>query len=246
MLSNKVCLITGAGRGIGQAIATRFALDGATVYANELRSGSVEEWKETLSEEVRDRIIPIYFDITDPQQIKEAVLQIKSEQGKIDVLVNNAGIAHNERIGMISRSNVQQMFQVNVFAVIELIQIVSRLMMRAQSGSIINISSMVGVLGDKGQMAYSGSKGAVIAMTKSAAKELAPFNIRVNSVAPGLTNTAMFRETEEKFLEERIGNIGMKRLAEPEDIANACSFLASDRASYVTGQILGVDGSALI
>lgn len=246
MLNNKICLVTGAGRGIGQAIASRFAMDGAVVYANDYRAGSVEDWLGELPEDVRENVRPIYFDITKPDEIKQGVMKVKSEQGRIDVLVNNAGVAHNERIGMISRAHVEQMLQVNVMAVIELIQLVSRLMMRQQGGSIINISSMVGVMGDKGQMAYSGTKGAVIAMTKSAAKELAPYHIRVNSVAPGLTNTAMFRETEEKFLEERISHIGMKRLCEPEDIANACAFLASDRSSYITGQIIGVDGSALL
>ena len=246
MLNNKICLVTGAGRGIGQAIAQKFASHGAIVYATDNREGAIEEWTGSLEEDIRSRIKPIYFDLTNTNQIRQAILQIKNEQGVLNVVVNNAGVAYNERIGMISRDHVEQMFKINVFAVIEMIQLVSRLMMRQNSGSIINISSMVGVKGDKGQMAYSASKGAVIAMTKSAAKELAPYKIRVNSVAPGLTDTAMFRQTEEKFLEERLSNIGMKRLGQPEDIANACLFLASDLSDYMTGQIIGVDGCALL
>jgi 3-oxoacyl-[acyl-carrier protein] reductase len=245
-LQGKICLVTGAGRGIGRSIARRFAEEGAIVYANVRKEGVIESWSAELPESVRTRIIPIYFNLTDRDALKQAVLRIKKEQGRIDVLVNNAGIAYNERIGMIAYDRVAAMFEVNVFAVIELIQLVSRLMTRQCSGSIINISSMVGVHGDKGQSAYAASKGAMIALTKSAAKELAPSQIRVNSVAPGLTETEMYHETDEKFLAERLAHIGMKRLAQPDDIANACVFLASDQSVYITGQVLGVDGSAIL
>lgn len=246
LLHGKVCLVTGAGRGIGRAIACRLAEEGAIVYANARREGVIEAWAATLAGTERPAIIPIYFDVTDRVALKDAVMKIRREQGRIDVLVNNAGIAYNERIGMIAADKVAQMFDVNVFAVIELIQLVSRLMKRQGGGSIINISSMVGVSGDKGQTAYSASKGALIALTKSAAKELAPDQIRVNSVAPGLTNTDMFHETDARFMAERLSRIGMNRLARPEDIANACVFLASDWSAYITGQILGVDGSAIL
>ena len=160
--------------------------------------------------------------------------------------MNNAAIAYNEAIGMISQEHVRQMFETNVLAVIENIQLVSRLMIRQKAGSIINISSIVGVKGDAGQMAYSATKGAVIALTKSAAKELAPYQIRVNSIAPGLTKTDLMQETAASFLEKRISNIGMGRVAEPKDIANACLFFASNLSEYVTGQILGVDGASII
>ena len=246
LLENKVCLVTGAGRGIGRAIAVRFAQEGAVVYANIRLESAVEGWLAGLPEDVRKNVTPICFDVTDADAVKKAVMRIKSERGRIDVLVNNAAVAHNEKLGMISRPHVEEMFRVNVFALIELTQMVARLMMRLKGGSIINISSIVGVQGDKGQAAYSASKGAVIAFTKSAAKELAPYGIRVNSVAPGLTDTDMFRQTDEKFLEERLKNIGMQRVGTPEDVAGVCVFLASGLSDYVSGQIIGVDGCSVL
>lgn len=246
LLYEKICLVTGAGRGIGKAIALRFAEEGAVVYATDREEGSVEQWSANLTPAMHRNIHSIYFDMTDRSALKQAVLRVKKECGKIDVLVNNAGIAYNEKIGMIAYDRLSKMFEVNVFAVLEMLQLVARVMMRQKSGSIINISSIVGVEGDKGQTAYSATKGAVISMTKSAAKELAPNNIRVNSVAPGLTDTEMFKETDPKYLEERLVNIGMNRLAKPEDIANACVFLASDQAEYISGQVLGVNGCSVL
>ena len=140
-------------------------------------------------------------------------------------------------------------YRVNVFAVIEMIQTVSRLMARSGGGSIINMASVTGVIGSPGQVAYSSTKGAVITMTKSAAKELAPLHIRVNAVAPGIVKTERFEElyeTDSDKIDVRIQKIGLGRLGTPEDVANACAFLASDRADYISGQILGVDGCAVI
>lgn len=246
MLENKVCFVSGASRGIGHEIVKVFAENHAIVYANIRSSSAVEEWLESFSGEIRRNIIPAVFDIRDSKALKDNVMRMKRENGHIDVWVNNAAIAYNEAIGMISPAHVREMFEINVYPVIESIQIAARLMIRQNSGSIINISSIVGVEGDTGQMAYSATKGAIIAMTKSAAKELAPHQIRVNSVAPGLTQTGLMEETASKFLENRISNIGMGRVAQPLDIANTCLYLASDLSSYVTGQIIGVDGSSKI
>ena len=141
------------------------------------------------------------------------------------------------------------MFRVNVIAVIELIQLASRLMARTGGGSIVNIASVTAVLGSPGQVAYSATKGAVISLTKSAAKELAPLSIRVNAVAPGIVRTERFAELYESNgdkIDQRIQRIALGRLGTPQDVANACAFLASDRASYISGQILGVDGCASI
>jgi len=247
MLSNKVCLITGAGRGIGQAMAELFAENGAIVYANDVRPGTVEEWSEAFNSNCAGEVRPLYFDITSESEAKDAVMQIKRDCGHLDVLVNNAGVEFNELIGMINRDNMEKMFNVNVFGTINMLQICSRIMSRQENGgSIINIASMVGLRGNRGQLVYSATKGAVVALTKSAAKELAPKKIRVNAIAPGLTNTAMMQQADPEKLAGRIANICMGRLAEPSDIAGACMFMASDYSEYVSGQVLAVDGCTIM
>lgn len=242
LMENKVCIVTGAGRGIGQALATAFAGQGATVVANDLRAGCVDAWVAEAPQAIRDRVHPLYFDITDEIAVRTAALEIRKGYGGADVLVNNAGVEYNELIGMISQQNMERMFRVNVFGAIQMVQYVSRIM--KSGASIINIASIVGVRGNRGQLAYSATKGAIIAMTKSAAKELAAKGIRVNAVAPGLTNTEMMRKADASELQGRIAGIALGRIAEPEDIANACVFLASDMAGYISGQVLGVDGCA--
>ncbi|SHK76250.1 SDR family NAD(P)-dependent oxidoreductase [Desulforamulus aeronauticus] len=245
LLKGKVCLVTGAGRGIGRAIAQQFAKEGAIVYANEVRQGAVDEW---LTDDLfSNSIIPLYFNISDESEAKGAFKQIKDKRGRLDVLVNNAGIEYNELIGMISPKHMTKMFEVNVYGTIEMLQLASRVMARQpEGGSIINISSMVGVKGNKGQLVYSATKGAVIAITKSAAKELGSKNIRVNSIAPGLTKTEMMDAADQEKLKDRINNISMGRIAQPLDIANACVFLASDLSSYVSGQVIGVEGCTIM
>lgn len=238
MLENKVCIITGAAQGIGREIAHRFAEDGAKVYACDRQTFTAEAGIHT-----------VVFDVTDAAAVKQAMMQIFKTEGRIDVLVNNAGVVFNRKIGFITREETELMFRINVIAVLELIQLVSRLMARNGGGNIVNIASVTAVLGSPGQVAYSATKGAIIAMTKSAAKELASQGIRVNAVAPGIVKTERFAELYEangEKIDERINRIALHRLGTPEDIANACSFLASDRANYISGQILGVDGCASI
>ncbi len=246
LLDGKICIVTGASRGIGKATAEKFAEEGAFVIGTARNEGSIEEW---VAKEIKDTpgsIIASYFDITDTPELEKFVARVVKEYGHIDVLVNNAGIEINELVGMISMENMQAMFQTNVFATIEMMQCVSRAMAHSCCGSIINIASVVGVYGNAGQVAYSATKGAVIAATRSAAKELACKSIRVNAVAPGLTNTDMIMGTDPAMIENRIQNIKMGRLGEPSDVANACLFLASDLSSYISGQILGVDGCTVI
>ena len=249
LLQDKVCIITGAAQGIGKGIAEQFAADGAIVYACDMREGSMDEWAKECAERNNTRVIPQYFDVTDAAAVKSAFMVIFKQEGRIDALVNNAGVVFNRKIGMIMRPETELMFKVNVIAVIELVQLVSRLMARTGGGSIVNIASVTAVLGSPGQSAYSATKGAVISFTKSAAKELAPQGIRVNAVAPGIVKTERFAElyeSEGAKIDQRIGRIALGRLGAPEDIANACAFLASDRALYISGQILGVDGCASI
>ena len=245
ILENKICIVTGATRGIGKAIAELFANEGAEVIVNGTKRGSAEEW--IAQNENREHLYPYYFDITDSSAVRQNILDIKKKFGHIDILVNNAGVEFNELIGMISREKMEKMFNVNVYGTIEMIQTVSRIMGRNENGGcIINISSMVGLRGNAGQLVYSATKGAVIALTKSAAKELAPKNIRVNSIAPGLTQTEMMAQTDLDKLQGRINNICIGRIAKPTDIAGACLLLASDYAGYISGQIIPVDGCTIM
>ncbi len=245
LLQGKVSIVTGAGRGIGREIATLFAKEGSIVVVNDVMEGCADEW---ISESpYKDLLHPYYFDITDPAAVRQNVMAIRKEFGHIDVLVNNAGVEYNELIGMISRDNMEKMFRVNVYGMIEMIQTVSRVMQRNENGgSIINISSMVGLRGNAGQLVYSATKGAVIALTKSAAKELSPKGIRVNSIAPGLTDTKMMAQADLDKLQDRISNIKMGRIAQPTDIAGGCLLLASDYAGYISGQVLPVYGCTIM
>lgn len=209
----------------------------------------MDEWAKACSEDNNTRVFPLYFDVTDATAVKSAFMSVFKQEGRIDALINNAGVVFNKKIGMILRPETELMFRVNVIAVIEMIQLVSRLMARNHSGSIVNIASVTAVLGSPGQSAYSATKGAIMAFTKSAAKELAPLGIRVNAVAPGIVKTERFSELYEESgekIDTRIQKIALGRLGTPEDVANACAFLASERSSYISGQILGVDGCASI
>ncbi len=247
LLKDKVIIVTGAGRGIGQAMATVFAQNGAVVYATDVREGSVEAWNAGVNETAAGEVRPLYFNIASEQEAKAAVMQVKKACGHIDGLVNNAGVEFNELIGMISHDNMEKMFSVNVFGTINMLQIVSRVMARQENGgSIVNIASMTALRGNRGQLVYSATKGAVVSLTKSAAKELADKKIRVNAIAPGLTNTAMMQQADPEKLQSRIANICMGRLAEPEDIARACLFMLSDLSAYVSGQVLAVDGCTIM
>ena len=244
ILKDKICVVTGAAQGIGNAIARNMLAEGATVYGCDLREGSM-----AAMEEENPDFHALYFDVSDAAAAKAAMMGVKKEQGRIDVLVNNAGVVFNKKIGMIVREETELMFRINVIAVIELTQLVSRIMARTGGGSIVNIASVTAVLGSAGQSAYSATKGAIISFTKSAAKGLATRGVRVNAVAPGIVKTERFEELYEASgdkIDARIGRIALGRLGLPEDIARACSFLASDNASYISGQILGVDGCASI
>ena len=244
-----MCLVTGAGRGIGRAIAERFASDGAVVYINDLTLGDMESWAAECASRNDTKVVPICFDVTDSSALKAGLMSVYKAEGRIDCVVNNAAIISNRKLGMIAKSDMERMFSVNVLAVIDMIQTASRLMARSGGGCFVNIASITGVVGSPGQVAYSATKGAVISLTKSAAKELAPQHIRVNAVAPGIVRTERFDElylSDGNKIDSRIEKIALGRLGTPEDVADACSFMASDRASYISGQILGVDGCATI
>lgn len=244
LLNDKICIITGAGAGIGKATAMLFAKEGAVVYAADIKGLEwIEDEKDTLK---GCNIIPLQLDICDFSSVKNAVMSIKKAHGHIDILANIAGLISYELMPMINYDRFRAMLEVNVVALINLMSLVSRIMQRQQSGSIINMASMVGVKGSKGQLSYSATKGAVIAATKSAAKELAEYHIRVNAIAPGMVGSERFKAVLAEKFAQKINDVPFGRLAEPEEIANLCLFLASDASAYMTGQIIGVDGGAII
>lgn len=247
LLSGKICMITGCGKGLGKATLIAFAEAGAeAVYANDIVEGSIDETAMELQSRYETKVITMYHDVGNFESNKKAILKIKHDYGKLDVLVNNAGVMKDALIGSVTDDLVKWTYGINVFGSMDLLQLSTKLMLRQRQGSIINLSSIVGITGNPGQLVYSSTKGAIIAMTKTAAKELAPRGIRVNAIAPGMIDTDMMRSVGEKHLSMHLKNIPMGRLGKPEEIANAAVFLASDMASYISGQILAVDGCVLV
>ncbi|MCC6538350.1 MAG: SDR family oxidoreductase [Bryobacterales bacterium] len=240
LLENKVALITGASRGIGRAIAIAFAQHGAAL-ALSARSEAVEE----LAAELRAsgaRVLARRADINDDAQVKDLIKAIRAEYGRLDVLVNNAGVLQQSLLGMVALPATRQMFETNVLSLINLTQYAVRLMAASSSPAIVNMASIAGTQGINGAAAYSATKAAVGGFTIAAAKELAAKKIRVNAIAPGFIDTDMTRSMTPEAFERNVRGIRLGRIGQPEDIANAAVFLASDLSAYVTGQVLGVDG----
>lgn len=245
-LKSKIALITGGGKGLGLAIASKFLEEGCFVYIGLRDLSTLTESLQILSLKYPESLQIIQLDITRPEDGKLAFQQIKKEKGKIDILVNNAGIVSYELVPFINFEHFEKMFQTNVVGLMRLSQLASRLMTRQNSGSIVNISSIVSVKGAAGQASYAATKGAVNAFTMSLAKELAPSQVRVNAVAPGMIATERLIEVSEEKFRDKIKDVGLGRMASTEEIANICLFLASDESMYVTGQIISADGSLKI
>ncbi|MBV7316388.1 SDR family oxidoreductase [Shewanella sp. NIFS-20-20] len=246
MLAAKQVLITGATRGIGAAIATTFAAQGAHLYLNGRHLPQLEALAQELINDYGVEVECLAFDVSDATQVKQGFQALFKLTKRLDVLVNNAGILDDALLAMVSSSQVQQTFATNSFSVIYCSQYASRLMARHGGGSIINLASIIGRVGNAGQSVYGGSKAAVIGITQSLAKELAAQQIRVNAIAPGFIDTPMTANLPADKYQQRLDSIAMGRIGSAQDVANVALFLASDLSQYVTGQTLGVDGGMLI
>ena len=243
LLQNKTAIITGSNRGIGKAVLETFAENGADIFAC-VRKESDEFSNVTarLSEKTGVSITPVYFDLAESERVKSGIKSILSSKKQIDILVNNAGVASGSFFQMTSLKDLKQVFEINFFSQILFTQGISRYMTRFKTGSIINIASTAGLIGDAGMTSYGSSKAALMFATKTMATELGEMNIRVNAIAPSITKTDMFDQMEEKARSKLINASALKRPAEAVEVANVALFLASDLSSYVTGQVLRVDG----
>jgi len=246
MLDNKVCLITGSTGGIGWECAQLFAKNGATVLINGRNSEKLKNNLLSLKKISDKEHDSFNADISKLDNIKEIYKVIFSKYKRLDVLVNNAGILTDALIGMTTEKMVDELIATNQKAVLFNIQYAIKIMQRQKYGSIINITSIIGRRGNVGQVAYGSTKSAVIGITHSSAKELAPQNIRVNAIAPGLIDTNMISNLNKDKLNDLLSSILMDRIGKPEDVAKVALFFASDLSEYVTGQILGVDGGMII
>ena len=245
MLKNKKILITGATGGIGKAIAFLFAKNNAELFLTGRNKKKLDKLKSQILRLYKVKISIYVFDISNYDEIKNAFKNIFLKTKNIDVLINNAGILKDNYIGMISNRDINNLINTNLIGPINFTQLVSKIIVKKNS-SIINISSIVGKSGKSGQVLYSSSKSGLLGFTLSAAKELASKGIRVNAIAPGLIKTKMIKNIPHKIYSEILSSIKMNRIGKPIDVANVALFLSSDLSSYVTGQIIGVDGGMII
>ena len=244
LLEGKCAVLTGCNRGIGKTILKEFACNGANIWAcTRNYDKKFQDFILNLSKDNNVKIWPIYFDLLNEEQIREGVKTILGSKKPIDVLVNNAGIIFTSLFQMTPIHKMKEVFDVNFFSPMILTQTISRVMTRQRSGSIINISSSAAIEGNEGLSAYAASKSAMISATQVMAKELGTYNIKVNSIAPGFTETDLMKKnTPENVLEKVLGEISLKRIGTPEEIANVAMFLSSNLSSYITGQVISVDG----
>ena len=246
LLGGKVALVTGASRGIGRAIALRLAGEGAKVAINYAGNTTKAEAVKAEIEENGGEAILVQADVADSSAVEAMVAKVTEAFGQIDILVNNAGITRDGLLMRMKEEDFDAVVNTNLKGVFHCTKTVSKLMMKKRSGRIINMASVVGIMGNAGQTNYAAAKAGVIGFSKSAAKELAARGITVNVVAPGFIDTDMTAAMTDKAKELTLTGIPMKKMGTPEDVANAVLFLASDCASYITGQTVNVDGGMVM
>lgn len=242
----KTALVTGGARGIGKAIALKFAREGYDVIINYNGSKAAAEETKAEVESYGVKAIIIQADVSDYDSVKAMINSIMETLGRIDVLVNNSGITRDGLLIRMTPDDFNRVIQVNLTGAFNCIQNVTRIMMKQKSGSIINLSSVVGIIGNGGQANYAASKAGIIGLTKSVAKELSSRNIRVNAIAPGFIETDMTASLKDADKEKMLSAIPLKKFGRPEQVADVCYALASDAFSYVTGQVIHVDGGMVM
>lgn len=246
MIVNKNAIVTGGTRGIGKEIAKTLAKNGANIAINYRK---YSEEVENLVEELKvlgGKALAIKCDISNEDEVNNFIKEVKENFGSIDILVNNAGITKDGLLLRMSEKDFNDVIDINLKGTFNMTKAVSSIMVKQRFGKIINISSVVGVAGNAGQCNYAASKAGVIGFSKSIARELASRNINVNVIAPGYINTDMTKVLPDKVKEEVLKTIPMKKIGEPEEIANLVLFLSSDLSNYITGQVINVDGGMVM
>jgi len=244
-LKDRVALVTGGARGIGQAIAMTFAREGADIVVADVNLEIAQ--KTALEIEALGRkALALEMDLTNYEKVEEGINKILDKMGKVDILVNNAGITKDNLLLRMSQADWDAVINVNLKGTFNCIKAVTRPMIKQRSGRIISIASIIGLMGNPGQANYAASKAGIIALTKTVAKELASRNINANAVAPGFIQTEMTAKLPEDIKKKMLEAIPLAKLGTPQDVANTCLFLASDESSYITGQVITIDGGMVM
>ena len=244
-LADKVIMITGAAQGIGREIAQRFSEEGSKLIILDVNEEKLSQAETQLKKKASD-VLALKADVKNPKQLKDIVNKSIDKFSKIDILINNAGVTRDNLLLRLSEEEWDLVLEVNLKGAFNCIKEVSRFMVRQRHGKIINIASIIGLIGNPGQTNYAASKGGLIALTKSVAKELASRNIQVNAVAPGFIDTQMTQVLPDEVKQKMLENIPLGRFGSPKDVAECCIFLSSSASDYITGQVLVVDGGMVM
>ncbi len=245
-VTDRVAIVTGASRGIGRAIALKLAAGGAKLALMDVLEEPLSETAKLCAEAGSPKAKAYKLDVTDEEAIEKAVEQVNDQFGSVDILVNNAGITRDDLLIRMEASAWDQVINVNLKGTFLMTKVASRYMMRQRRGRIVNIASVSGLTGNPGQANYSASKAGVIGLTKTTARELAARKITANAVAPGFIETDMTDVLPQAIKEKAQANIPLKRMGQPDDVAEAVAFFASDESEYITGQVIAVDGGMVM